>query len=103
MKSNSLLISVLAALAVLLCPSGALAQKNPLRDKGGAPKITPDIANEHYGPHERNVLDLWKAKSDKPTPLVVYIHGGGYRAGSKESVNPALVSALLAKGPRPLR
>lgn len=98
MKPNPLVLSILVVLAALLCPPSALAQKNPLRAKGGSQTIVPDIANEQYGPHERNVLDLWKAKSDKPTPLVVYIHGGGFRAGSKESVNPALVTALLAKG-----
>ena len=58
----------------------------------------PDLANEKYGPHERNVLDLWKAKSDKPTPLVVFIHGGGFRGGSKEALSPALLDGLLAKG-----
>jgi len=36
----------------------------------------PDLANVKYGPHERNVLDLWKAESEKPTPLAIYIHGG---------------------------
>ena len=36
-----------------------------------------------YGPYERNVLDFWRAKSDKPTPLFVYIHGGGWLAGDK--------------------
>lgn len=57
----------------------------------------PDLANEKYGPHERNVLDLWKAKSDKPTPLVVYIHGGGFRAGSKDGISTAMLSKLLEK------
>jgi acetyl esterase/lipase len=36
-----------------------------------------------YGDHERNTLDLWLAKSDKPTALVIYIHGGGFKAGDK--------------------
>lgn len=49
-----------------------------------------------YGPHERNVLDLWKAKSDKPTPLVVFIHGGGFRSGSKEKLSATLLEGLLA-------
>jgi acetyl esterase len=64
--------------------------------KSAKPK--PDIANEHYGPHERNVLDFWKAKSETPTPLVVYIHGGGFRAGSKESVSGGLIAGLTGKG-----
>lgn len=86
--------SVLTTLFVgLLVVSTANAQRS---ERGGA-KPKPDLANEHYGPHERNVLDLWKAKSATPTPLVVYIHGGGFRAGSKESVSPALLQ-LLGKG-----
>jgi len=58
----------------------------------------PDLANVSYGPHERQVLDLWRAPSADPTPLVVYIHGGGFRSGSKERVPPALVRGLLAHG-----
>lgn len=30
-----------------------------------------------YGPHGRNVMDVWLAKSDKPTPVLVSIHDGG--------------------------
>jgi len=41
------------------------------------------FADEKYGPHERNNFDVWLAKSDKPTPLVVYIHGGGFVGGDK--------------------
>lgn len=65
--------------------------------KGGA-KPAPDLAEVKYGPHERNVLDLWKARSDKPTPLVVFIHGGGFRSGSKEKLSGTLLEGLLEKG-----
>jgi carboxylesterase type B len=41
------------------------------------------FANEKYGPHERNTFDIWLAKSETPTPLVVYIHGGGFTGGDK--------------------
>ena len=61
-------------------------------------KPKPDVANEKYGSHERNVLDLWKAKSDKPTPLVIFIHGGGFRNGSKDGVSPALIKGCLDAG-----
>lgn len=40
-------------------------------------------ANEKYGPHEKNTFDIWLAESDKPTPLVIYIHGGGFVGGDK--------------------
>jgi acetyl esterase len=63
------------------------------------PKLpAPDVKDEKYGPHERNVLDLWKAKSDAPTPLVIYIHGGGFRAGDKSTLDPDLLKRLLDAG-----
>jgi hypothetical protein len=43
-------------------------------------------ANVRYGLHERNLLDIWLAKSDKPTPLVIYIHGGGFTGGDKSKI-----------------
>ena len=79
-------LPLLLALALLPHPARAAA------------KATPDLANAHYGPHERNILDLWKAKSDTPTPLVVFIHGGGFQAGSKEALAPALLDGLLKNG-----
>lgn len=61
------------------------ARKKPAKGTNSAKAIKPDMENVAYGPHERNVLDFWKAKTDKPTPLVVFIHGGGFRNGSKEN------------------
>ncbi len=40
-----------------------------------------------YGTHPRQVLDFYPAKSDQPTPVVLYIHGGGWRGGDKKT-NP---------------
>ena len=37
-----------------------------------------------YGKHPRQVLDFYPAASDKPTPVVLYIHGGGWRNGDKK-------------------
>jgi len=47
------------------------------------PPVPPTAANEKYGPHDRNVLDFFQAKSEKPTPLVFCIHGGGWQGGDK--------------------
>ena len=58
----------------------------------------PDHANVKYGPHERNVLDLWLAKSDVPTPLVIYYHGGGFRGGDKRTINVQLLNKLREAG-----
>jgi len=46
----------------------------------------PTKANVAYGTHERQVLDFYQAKSNKPTPLVFHIHGGGWTAGDKGKV-----------------
>jgi len=43
-----------------------------------------DFVTVAYGKHPRQVLDFYQAKSDKPTPVVFHIHGGGWRNGSKD-------------------
>lgn len=60
------------------------------------PAIAPTVAKLAYGSHERQVLDFWKAKSEKPTPLVLYIHGGGWQGGDKNSVGGSLKGYLDA-------
>jgi acetyl esterase len=62
------------------------------------PLPAPDLANVSYGPHQRNVFDLWKATSDEPAPLVIYYHGGGFRGGDKRSLSRPLLEKLLAGG-----
>jgi acetyl esterase/lipase len=47
-----------------------------------------------YGKHPRQVLDFYQAQSGKPTPVVFYIHGGGWQNGDKKT-NP---QPFLAKG-----
>jgi acetyl esterase/lipase len=59
---------------------------------------TPTHSDIRYGPHERNVLDLWLAQSDTPTPLVVFIHGGGFVNGSKAAASGAMIRACLDAG-----
>ena len=63
-----------------------------------APKPDPIHREVSYGPHERNVLDFWQAESARPTPLVVFIHGGGFRGGSKNNLNARTLGALLDAG-----
>jgi acetyl esterase/lipase len=54
----------------------------------GAP-FAPTRADVAYGPHARNVLDFWQAKSARPTPVVVFIHGGGFTSGDKSKAGGA--------------
>jgi len=64
----------------------------------GTKSIEPTKSDVAYGPHERNILDFYRAESDKPTPLVIYIHGGGFVGGDKKSINPAMVQAARKAG-----
>lgn len=86
---------LLAPALALLVASAALAQQQP--QPLPKPPIEPTAADVSYGPHERNKLDFWQAKADKPTPLVLCIHGGGWQNGDKSSYYKS-VKAYLDKG-----
>jgi acetyl esterase/lipase len=68
-------------------------QKRPPADRP-APTV-PGLA---YGKHERQVLDFWQAKADQPTPLVLYIHGGGWEAGDKRRLGGDEIKRYLDAG-----
>jgi acetyl esterase/lipase len=106
-----MLTSRLLLAFLLLAPAPmALAQAQPKAKaakqaaaKKAAPEnppvVPPTLANVRYGPHERHVLDFWRAASATPTPLVFVIHGGGWQSGEKERVNKFVnVEGLLAQG-----
>jgi acetyl esterase/lipase len=60
------------------------------------PATIVDVA---YGPHFRQAMDVWLAKSSKPTPVVFYIHGGGWGAQDKTDIHQHLdVRAFLDAG-----
>ncbi len=71
---------------------------------GAAPatpeKPQPILANIHYGDHERQVLDLWIAPAAEkaPTPLVIFIHGGGFVSSDKSIITPEMLLGLLGQG-----
>ncbi len=58
----------------------------------------PTHANLKYGPYESNVLDLWVSPSNRPSPLIVFIHGGGFVGGDKSQAQPRAVEGCLAAG-----
>jgi acetyl esterase/lipase len=51
-----------------------------------------------YGENRMHKIDLWLAQSDEPTPLVVFIHGGGFRGGSYKQASQADVQYCLQRG-----
>jgi acetyl esterase/lipase len=79
MKSSIILTLLLAASLHAQTPAPAVKP-------APAPKRAPTVANVPYGSHERQVLDFYKADSPKPTPLLFFIHGGGWVAGDKSGV-----------------
>lgn len=77
------------AALVLLPPAllhGADTSGKPKAAAKTPPQRRPTLANVAYGPHERQVLDFYKAESSRPTPLLFHIHGGGWVAGDKAGV-----------------
>ncbi|MEK7269927.1 MAG: alpha/beta hydrolase fold domain-containing protein [Planctomycetota bacterium] len=54
--------------------------------------------NVSYGSHARQRLDLWIANSDKPSPLVLFFHGGDFRGGDKSQIPPGLLDEALSGG-----
>src|SRR5262249_365507 len=69
----------------------------PGKKKAPGP-LKPPHAGVKYGPHERNVLDLYLPGSGGPAPLVLYIHGGGFRGGDKRSLNAQEGKSYLDAG-----
>lgn len=93
----------------VLSPAEALAYRDKVSPKGKekskeaaarpGSNPPPTFEDVSYGPHERNVLDLWQAKSETPAPLVVFIHGGGFINGDKSKIRSnAAVRTCLAQG-----
>lgn len=58
------------------------------------------LQNIVYGPHERNVLDAYLLGSaERPSPAVVFFHGGGYINGDKGAgLSAALLKECLTAG-----
>ena len=81
MKENLIILAILAA-------AGFATAVPP-------PPTHPDVV---YGSHPRNLLDLWLAPSDKPTPLLVNIHGGGFQGGDKRKFSASLIEMMHKEG-----
>jgi acetyl esterase/lipase len=81
---------VLSALVAALLGLGLQAQETKkdekkVEKKVAQPPFPPTHGNVSYGKNERDVMDFWQAKSDKPTPVVICIHGGSWIGGDKSS------------------
>ncbi len=87
---------------LLIAPSAAFAQattKAKAKAKKPVARPTPTFANYVYG-HDspRQVFDFWQAKADKPTPVVLLIHGGGWQNGDKTGYGESDIRPFLNAG-----
>jgi len=82
---RSLVLYAFATSTVMLAHDSTQAQA-PAVAQANTASIAPTAANVPYGEHPRQVLDFWQAESDQPTPLLFYIHGGGWMGGDKARV-----------------
>jgi acetyl esterase len=78
-----------------------LKQSKPTKStEAEAPPVDarPTFADIAYGPHARNQLDLWRAKSEQPAPVLIFFHGGSFKAGDKSMIvqRPILGECLQA-------
>ena len=63
---------------------------------GAALAGPPPRANVPYGPHERQRLDFYQANAARPTPVLFFVHGGGWMTGDK--ANPDFLAQCLQAG-----
>ena len=77
-------------------------------EKAEAEKIlaaTPPLPNTThydvaYGPHPKQRIHFWQAeaKDGKPTPMLLFIHGGGWMGGARLSGLSGMLNEILESG-----
>jgi acetyl esterase len=62
-------------------------------------KQVPTFANLSYGTHEQQAFDIWlPSNTDEPAPLVIHIHGGGFKNGDKKNIRQSSIKQFLEAG-----
>ncbi|MCI0360257.1 MAG: alpha/beta hydrolase [Planctomycetaceae bacterium] len=88
-------ILFVSLLVVSTSPLFAQAKKK----QGPPERPIPTVADFAYANDSpRQKFDFWQAKSDKPTPVVLLIHGGGWKGGDKSSYGTPAIQPYLDQG-----
>jgi acetyl esterase/lipase len=73
----------------------------PTQNAAEAALPSPTRADVAYGDHPKHLLHFWKAKAadpGRPTPLMVFIHGGGWGGGDRLTKLAGTLEPVLAAG-----
>jgi acetyl esterase/lipase len=99
---KALLASAVASVSLTLIAASAPISAEPLSERlrGMAQTPVPGVTEYAYGTDALQKLDFWRAPpSAKPAPLVVFVHGGGWRRGDKRNATgSAKVEHLTRQG-----
>jgi len=87
-------LKLIVTLCIVILSGTLSAQEKNSPSPNSNGTIAPTHASVKYGPHARNVLDVWIPQSERPTPVLVSIHGGAFQNGSK-SVGQGLLGLCL--------
>jgi acetyl esterase/lipase len=105
MNQRRFVVCALIGAALVWTHGTASAADAPKSDKPAQttaakppPGPEPTLANVAYGSHPKQVLDFWKAESSKPTPVLFFIHGGGWMGGNRMSGLVGLLPVMLKAG-----
>ncbi|QDU27573.1 alpha/beta hydrolase fold protein [Anatilimnocola aggregata] len=80
-------------------PKSKVVEPKAPAKKAPPERLAPTVANYEYGKDsERQRFDFWQAKSDKPTPVVLLIHGGGWKNGDKTGYGTTTIKPYLDAG-----
>src|SRR5262249_46689614 len=88
---------LLLSLVMFLPESRITEAQQPAQEPPKRP--APTVADFEYGHEsERQKFDFWQAKSDRPTPVVLLIHGGGWQRGDKTGYGENIIQPYLDAG-----
>ena len=73
---------------ICVVPDAAAGDTLPVDYDSG---VRVSVANVQYGPDPAQLLDLYLPEATTRVPVIVYFHSGGWVAGSRSPVTPAIL------------